>query len=79
LDLFEPAPDPAASIPPDLAHQVAIAFGLTVADVRVDVRDVASWVGPDAELLAALERRRRLAPTLAATYLARLRRALIAG
>jgi hypothetical protein len=78
VDSFQTSFDPGASIPPGVAYQVAITFGLTIADVRVDARDVATWGGPDDVLLAAIAHRRRLAPTAAAAYLETLRRVLLA-
>jgi hypothetical protein len=68
VDLFQPNLDPSSSIPADVLHQVAITFGLTVADVRVDDG-----------LLHGIAQRRRLAPTRAATYLEDLRTALSAS
>jgi hypothetical protein len=79
VDLFQPNLDPSSSIPADVLHQVAITFGLTVADVRVDARDIATWVGADDGLLHGIAQRRRLAPTRAATYLEDLRTALSAS
>jgi hypothetical protein len=78
VDPFQTNIDPGAALPPHVAHAVAIRFGLTVADVRVDARDVATWSVPDQQLLTAIEHRRRLAPTAAATYLETLRRVLLA-
>jgi hypothetical protein len=74
--LFPADLEPVAAIGPDVAHRLATAFGLTVANVRGDARDVATWVGPHDVLLAAIERRRRLASACATTYLETLRRVL---
>jgi hypothetical protein len=79
LDLFQSSFDPSSSIPTDVLHQVAITFGLTVAAVRVDARDIATWVGSDDGLVHGIAHRRRLAPTRAATYLESLRTALSAS
>ena len=67
------------SIRPDVAHRLAIAFGLTVADVRTDARDVATWRGPnDHDLLTTIETRRGLDAAHAARYLQELRAELAA-
>ena len=77
VDLFQPNPAQSWSILSDVAHRLAIAFGLTVADVRADVRDVATWHGPnDDDLLASLKARRKLGVESAATYLRDLRTAV---
>jgi hypothetical protein len=52
-------------IPSDIAHHLAIVFGLTVADIRPDARDVGTWRGPDDVLIAAIGKRRRLATAAA--------------
>jgi hypothetical protein len=60
-------------IQPAAAHQLAITFGLTVADVRADTRDVATWHGTDDDLATAIGARRRLSVQDATTYLRNLR------
>jgi hypothetical protein len=65
------------SIGSKVAHQLAIAFGLTITDVRADARDVATWRGPnDDDLLTSIGARRGLGRLDAATYLQNLRAAL---
>jgi hypothetical protein len=76
VDSFEPDPAQAGSIGSKVAHQLAITFGLTVADVKADVRDVATWHGTDDDLVAAIGVRRQLGLQDAATYLRNLRTAL---
>jgi hypothetical protein len=77
VDLFQPNPAQSWSIQSDFARRLAITFGLTVADVRADARDVATWHGPnDADLLTSIGARRRLGVQDAATYLRNLRTAL---
>ena len=77
VQLFQPTPADLWPIPPDAARRLAITFGLTVTDVRADVRDVATWHGPnDDDLLASLKARRKLGVESAATYLRDLRTAV---
>ncbi len=66
------------SIQSDVAHRLAITFGLTVTDVRADAHDdVSTWHGPnDDDLLTSIGARRRLGVQDAATYLRNLRTAL---
>ena len=59
-----------------VVHRLAINFGLTVADVRADARDVATWHSTDDDLLTSIGKRRRLGIMDAATYLQNLRTAL---
>ena len=70
VDPFQP------NLTQDAAHQLAITFGLTVADVRADAHDVATWHSSDDDLVAAIGARRRLGVQDAATYLRNLRTAL---
>jgi hypothetical protein len=76
MELFQPAPADFWPIPPDVARQLAITFGLTVTDVRADARDVVRWHGPSEGLLTSIGARRRLGVQSAATYLQDLRAAL---
>ena len=64
------------SMQSDAAHRLAITFGLTVADVRADAHDIATWHSTDDDLVAAIGARRRLGLQDAATYLRNLRAAL---
>jgi hypothetical protein len=76
VDPFEPFAQ-SRSIRSDIAHQLAIRFGLTLVNVRTDARDVATWQGPnDDDLLTSLGARRGLGRLDAATYLQKLRNAL---
>jgi hypothetical protein len=54
VDPFQLNPAQSWLIQPAAAHQLAITFGLTVADVRADTRDVATWRGTDDDLVPAL-------------------------
>ena len=64
-------------IPSDAAHALAITFGLTVADVRTDAHDVATWHGLNHDdLLTSIGTRRRLDVATVAIYLRNLRTAL---
>jgi hypothetical protein len=75
--MFQPNFAQTWSIQSDVAHRLAITFGLTVTDVRADARDVATWQGPDdADLLTSIAARRRLGAQDATTYLRNLRTAL---
>ena len=76
MELFQPNPAHAWLIRPAVAHQLAIAFGLTVADVRIDARDVATWHSTDEDLLTSVGARRRLGVQDADTYVQLLRAAL---
>ena len=77
MDSFQPNHAQSWSIRSDVAHRLAITFGLTVTDIRADARDVATWHAPnDDDLLASIGARRRLAVQDAATYLRNLRTAL---
>jgi hypothetical protein len=67
VDLFEPFAH-SWSIRSDIAHQLAITFGLTLVNVRTDARDVATWHGPNEDdLLASIRARRGLGRLDAAT------------
>jgi hypothetical protein len=80
VESFQPDRGQAWSIGSDAAHKLAITFGLTVADVRADARDVATWHHPsDDDLLTSIGARRRLGVQTAATYLRSLRSALRVG
>ena len=71
---FHPDFVPSWSIPSNVAHRLAITFGLTVAAVRTDAHDVATWRGPnDHDLLTTIETRRGLDAADAARYLHELR------
>ena len=76
MDLFQPNLAQSWSIQSDVAHRLAITFGLTVTDVRADARDVATWHGTDDDLATAIGARRRLGVQDAATYLRNLQPAL---
>jgi hypothetical protein len=77
VDLFQPNFAQSWSIQPDVAHRLAITFGLTVMDVRADAHDVATWHGSnDDHLLTSICARRRLGVQDATTYLRNLRTAL---
>ena len=77
MDLFQPNFAQSWSIPPDVAHRLAITFGLTATDVKADAHDVATWhASNDDDLLTSIGARRRLGVQDAATYLRSLRTAL---
>jgi hypothetical protein len=77
VDLSQPDLSQSQPLPPHAVRLVATTFGLAVADVRADARDVATRPDPnDDDLLATIETRRRLEATKAATYLRILRTAL---
>jgi hypothetical protein len=77
VDLFRPDISPHRPIRSDFAHLLAIAFGLTVADVTADARDVATWQARDDDpLLTSIEARRRLDAANTAIYVRILRTAL---
>jgi hypothetical protein len=76
VDPFQPNLAQSWSMQSKAAHRLAITFGLTVADVRVDAHDVATWRGTDDDLAALIGARRRLGMQDAATYHRNLRAAL---
>jgi hypothetical protein len=76
VDPFQPNLAQSGSMQSDAVHRLAIAFGLTVADVRVDAHNVATCHGSNDDLVAAIGARRRLGVQDAATYLQNLRTAL---
>ena len=76
MDPFQSNFAHSCSIQSDVAHRLAITFGLTVADVRADTHDVARWHGTDDDLVAVIGARRRLSQQDAATYIRDLRTAL---
>jgi hypothetical protein len=76
VDRFEPFAQ-SWSIRSDIAYRLARTFGLTLADVRTDARDVATWHGTnDDDLLTSIGARRGLGRLDATNYLQNLRAAL---
>ena len=76
MDSFQPDRAQPWSIQSEAAHRLAIAFGLTVADVKADAQDVAAWHGSDADLAAAIGGRRLLDSAATSVYIRKLRSAL---
>ena len=77
MDLFQLNFAQPWAIQSEVAHQLAVTFGLTVTDVRADAHDVATWHGlNDDDLLTSIGARRSLGVQDAATYLRNLRAAL---